>query len=372
MRRRMCNFACCLVLAAAAPLAAQEVPHVGDHPAGVPMRIRDYTFPSFLVLNFAPTPAMSLGKGNWGFEVHLSKVNNFQVSPAVERYLASTRDDGERRRLDDADAAAIAALPEGEGFFIDLETDIVEMRAHYGLTDRIDVGASIHYLRYSGGLLDGLIEGFHDLVGFSQQGRQYVPRDQLQVIIGRNGQVFARAIDSAPDGGFGDPFLFARYTFPSAGRWGFNTEVALKPPVASVSSSASSGGWDYGVQLTADRRWERDALIFNAQVVWVGDFTPTAYRVGEAIPALPAFDVSYIHAFHGPRSTRLFLQGLTAEHPLRDLVNSDLTKLEVQLTAGLKWDTSLGTMGVGITENLLNFDNTPDLGIHLSWATVVD
>ena len=372
MRRPLIGLCFASLLSSAVPLSAQEVLHVGEHPAGIPMRIRDFTFPSFLVLTFAPTPGMSLGKGNWGLELHLSKVNNFQVSDAVEDYLEATRPDGQRRPLDDADAAAIIALPEGRGFYIDLETDIVELKAHYGLTDRIDVGATVQYLRYSGGILDGVIEEFHDLTGFSQQGRSFVDRDQIQVVIGRDGQVFARALQDVSDGGFGDPFLFVRYTFPSSGRWHFNAEVGAKPPLASVDDAVSSGSWDFGVQLTADRRWERSALIVNAALVSAGDFEPTSFRIGADVPLLPALQVSWIHSFGGPKGTRFFLQGLSAEHALRDLIDSELTQLEVQLTAGFKWDSSLGTWGVGLTENLFSFDNTPDIGLHLSWGTVIE
>ncbi len=372
MKPPLRSLCCSLVLAASWPLGAQEVLHVGDHPTGIPMRMRDFTFPSFLVLTFAPSPAMSLGQGRWGVELHLSKVNNFQVSDAVEDYLATTRPDDVRRRLDQADAEAIVAMPAGHGFFIDIETDILELKAHYGLTDRIDVGATLHYLRYSGGILDGIIEGFHDLTDFSQQGRNFVERDQTQVVIGREGQVFAQAIDGVSDGGFGDPFLFGRYTFPSTGRWRFEAELAVKPPLASSEDALSSGSWDVGLQLTADRRWSRDALIVNAAVVHAGDFEATSFRKGTDVPLLPAVHVTWIHSWGGPKNSRFFLQGLSAEHPLRDLIDSELTQLEVQLTAGVKWDTALGTWGVGLTKNLFNFDNTPDIGLHFSWGRVID
>jgi len=361
-----------LLVALTTPYAhTQDVVHVGEDPLGIPMRIRDFTFPGFLLLTFAPTPAESLGRGKWGVELHVSAVNDFQVSPEVEAYLAQTRADGQRRRLDEADANFVVGLPGGSGFYIDLETDILEFAVHYGVTDRFDVGATVNYYRFSGGILDGTIEGFHDLLDLGQQGRNFVERDEVQVIIGRNGDVFIRVLEPPSNGGFGDPFLFARYTFPGQlGGWRFNLEAGLKPPLASESKALTSGAWDGGLQLTADRRWRRNALILNLAVVSPGDFEDTDFRVGVKVPILKSLQASWIHLFTGGRHTRVFLQALLAEHPLSDLVESDLTKLEAQLTVGVKWDTSVGTWGIGLTENLFNMDNTPDIGVHLSWGKV--
>ncbi|MBL1260654.1 MAG: hypothetical protein COB33_009015 [Thiotrichaceae bacterium] len=42
-----------------------------------PFQIRDYTFPSFLLLGFAPTPAIPLGKGRHHFSLNYNVVNDF-------------------------------------------------------------------------------------------------------------------------------------------------------------------------------------------------------------------------------------------------------------------------------------------------------
>ena len=59
---------------------------------------------------------------------------------------------------------------------------------------------------------------------------------------------------------------------------------------------------------------------------------------------------------------------LLSEHPLRDFVESDLSDPEFQITFGLKWATKAGVFGVGLTENVFHYANTPDIGIHLSWG----
>lgn len=60
-----------------------------------------------------------------------------------------------------------------------------------------------------------------------------------------------------------------------------------------------------------------------------------------------------------------------AEHPLREVVDSALSELEIQLTGGIRWNTSLGDIAFGVTENVANFDNTPDIGLHVTWSSTL-
>lgn len=48
---------------------------------------------------------------------------------------------------------------------------------------------------------------------------------------------------------------------------------------------------------------------------------------------------------------------------------TDLSDPEFQITFGVKWATTDGVFGIGLTENLFNYANTPDIGVHLSSGT---
>ncbi len=39
-----------------------------------------------------------------------------------------------------------------------------------------------------------------------------------------------------------------------------------------------------------------------------------------------------------------------------------------KVTLGVQIETWGGLLGLAVTENLFNFDNTPDLGVHLSFG----
>jgi len=344
---------------------ARYTPLIEDS-MGAPFRVRDYTFPSFLVLGFTPAPAAPLGRGRTATEFHYSIINDFQSSPEVEAYLKQNRNNS-RRPLDAADVAFILGLPQGQAYYIDGEFSMLEFAFHWGLTEKLDLGIGVNYIHYGGQLLDGVIFNFHDAVGVGQGGRDYVINDRVQVVLGRdNGQDIVM-LERPSSGGLSDPSLFLRYALPDFARnWRSNVELGLKPSLMAEDKFLSTGSWDVGIQLTVDRRFIRNSWIFNLGVVYPGEFKQTRFQP----PNLPFINISWLHRFERWTSTRSFVQTLLAEHPYHELVDSELSEMEFQITAGLKWDTPAGTFGMGLTENILNFDNTPDVGLHFTWGVL--
>jgi len=360
-----------LVLASGSAIAADLPVFLSDDPIGVPMRVRNFTYPSLFLLGFAPAPAAPLGKGTLAVELHHSKINYFQMSPSVESYLRQSRGNV-RRRLNAADVDAIVSMPTGEAFYFDAEIDYTELFVHWGLTDRLDLSVAVPYLGFSGGILDGLIYDFHDALGLGQAGRDFVEERRFQAVFAGDGVVWEAFLERPSRGGFGDPSLYLRYAIPgSLGNWRFSVGAGVKAPVADVDAGLSTGAWDVGVLLTADLRLPKDALIINLGYVVPGTVSSldVAGARDFALPDLPSLNVSWIHRFNRWKRTRTFVQVLLSEHPLRDFVDSDLSDPEFQITFGMKWATSVGVFGVGLTENVFHYANTPDIGIHLSWGT---
>lgn len=347
----------------------EDASHLIDDGIGAPFRVRDYTFPSFLVLGFAPTPAAPLGKGNWAIEMHGSLVNDFQASESVETYLAETRG-GERGRrpLDATDVEAILAMPEGQAFYIDGEFNFFDVVMHYGLTDRLDLGVSLYSIGYTGGTLDSSIFDVHDKLGYGQQGRDFVADDQFQLVFGDDDLDPLVALERPAAGGWSDPSIYLRYGFPRrTSGWRYAMVIGAKAPLADQTESLSTGSWDFGAQLTAERRGKYNAFLLNISLVRPGDFRQN----GLELPLLPSAHLTFMHRFKRFPNTRIMLQALIAEHPFRDLVDSALTELETQLTLAIKWNTPMGVLGLGLTENLFNMDNTPDIGLHVSWGLLL-
>lgn len=197
------------------------------------------------------------------------------------------------------------------------------------------------------------------------QGRTLVADDQFQVVLGDGvGEGFV-LLDRPDPAGFADPYLGLRYAFPGTpGGWRFSSQVAVKPPIADEEEFRSTGSVDFGGQLTIDRHWSHHALILNVAAVKAGRF-----RFTESFepPLLTSATLSYLYRF---QKTVIAIQGLVAENAFSDLGGSALGDLELQVTLGLKRTTSAGVFGIAFTENISNFDNTPDIGLHLTWGLV--
>ena len=184
-------------------------------------------------------------------------------------------------------------------------------------------------------------------------------------MLGRGNGQGVVLLDRPSSGGLSDPSLFLRYALPELVRdWYGNLEIGLKIPLMDEDEFLSTGSWDFGYQMTIERRYTRDAWIVNFGAVFPGKFRQTGFEP----PNLPFVNISWLHRFKGLANTRSFVQTRLAEHPYRTNVDSELSDTAIQITAGLNWDTAIGIVGFGVTENFLHFDNTPDFGVHFTWV----
>ena len=368
-RRRQGGFAlaCAVFVAVFSPSPSwpqESTTPATDWRPPAPFRIRDLTLPNALVLGLIPVPPETVGRGSWAVELIYSHSNTFQVSDGVEEYL---RRRDRREPLSPADVVAILSEFGDDVFYIDGEFGLANFSAHYGLTQDLDVFVNIPYFIFTGGFFDGVIEGFHDALGVSQAGRDLVARNQFQILIPYEGGNVA-LLDRPSSGGFGDPVVGARYAWPVSRKgWRVGLEAAAKIPVAQSGKFLSSGSADYGVQLALGRTWRKNALVINASYVITGDFDGAP---GFEPAILPALNLAYLHRL-GARST-LVLQSLTAGSIFSDTTDSSLSDLEFQTTIGVKWKLRNGYVGIAVTENLFNYDNTPDIAAHVSFAFILE
>lgn len=347
---------------------------MNDFSYGLPMTVTNFTMPGFLILSAVPHSTWPAGKGRFISMMQFSSVNYFQVSQEVEDYLQATR--GEYpRSLDEDDVDYIINLPEGKGFYIDGELLFANAFFVYGLTDSVDLAMRLSFVDYSGGSLDDVIFGFHDAFGLGQQGRPYVSDNKFQYAIGGDGQLFTSSLGRAPKGGMLDPQLFLRYglRMPES-PWSASLALGVKPPLHTSSTNLiGTDRWDFGVLIGLERRWTRDVFVLNAALVYPGKIV--AEDSGDASfnrPLMPSINLSWIHRLKHWKNAEVFAQAMYAEHPLRDLFDSEFTDLDFQLTGGLKWHTRYGVFAFGMTENLFNMDNTPDIGFHVGWEWAID
>jgi hypothetical protein len=333
------------------------------HPA--PFWLRDMTFPNLLVLGFAPRSADPVGLGNWAIDVNLSVANAFQVSDGAQDWL--DRRGGPRRPLLPEDVGRMIDELAGSHFYLDGEFAVADLGARFGIGSRMTMSLRVSYLRFDGGFMEDPIYRFHDAFGLPQEGREFVKDDRFQLVFFDDDAAYT-VLDRPVSGGFADPVLGLAYSLPNrVGRWTFAGEAAVKVPVADSELLLSSGSWDVGLQLTAQCRWSKSAVVINLAHVVPGDFGQSDFF---DLHGLSSLNTAFLHRLG--RRTTLAVQTLVSDTIFSDSDDGDSDSIAFRLTAGLQIRALGGQLAFGVTENLFEADNAPDLGLHLGYSVVID
>lgn len=329
------------------------------------LRTRDLTPFGFLRLDMRPAHAVSIEPGSWAIETEVAYQNTWALSPEVEEYLTALESTG-RRDLGAAELQAIRDLP-GENYLIDLELALLDVTFHYKISHVWTAYMIASGVSYRGGFLDSTIEGFHDSFGFSSFGRPAVTRDQVNVVYDLKSSQYA-SLGAPTDGGLLDPTFGLRYTgWTLPGKWHLATEVAVKVPIAGRRELLSTGRTDYGMQVSLQRKGQHHAFYVDAAAVYYDGASQVARNDAQVIPTLI---VGYERMLTA--RTNVNLQGYIS----KSVYSRDETDLEellgekYQLSLGLRHRHNNFLITFGVTENLQNINNTPDIGFQLGVAWV--
>jgi hypothetical protein len=329
------------------------------------LRSRDLTPFGFLRLDMRPAHAVSIKPGSWAIETEVAYQNTWALSPDVEEYLTGLESSG-RRDIGAAELQAIRDLP-GENYLIDMELALLDVTFHYKISEIWTAYIIASGVSYQGGFLDSAIEGFHDSFGFSSFGRPAVTRNQVNLLYDLKSSQYA-SLGAPTDGGLLDPTFGVRYTgWTLPGKWHMATEIAVKVPVAGRRELLSTGRTDYGMQVSLQRKGQHHAFYVDAAAVYYDGASEVSAQDAQLIPTLI---VGYERMLTA--RTNVNLQGYIS----KSVYSHDETDLEELL--GDKYQLSLGVrhrrnnvlVTFGITENLQNINNTPDIGFQLGIAWV--
>jgi hypothetical protein len=346
-----------LVTAAAfgPPLPAAESDYLGL------LRARDLTTFGFLRLDMRPAHAIHSEPGTWAIETELAHQNTWALSSGARDYLDTLEG---RRRLGPDEVADILALP-GENYVFDMELAQLDVTLHYKFTEHWGGYLVMSGVSYSGGFLDGSIESFHDMFGFDNNGRPAVERNAVNLIADLNDADLA-VFDAPTTGGLLDPTIGVRYSSPQQLEgWNFVLEAAAKLALQGEEEFLSTGKSDYGVQATLQRFGDHHAWYVSASAVYYdgrSSITPTDPQV------VPTLVLGYERKLSD--KTHLVLQTYISDsiYSKEDTELSELLDTKLQLSLGFYRRMGRGVLSFAITENLQNFNNTPDVGLQLGWA----
>lgn len=328
------------------------------------LRSRDLSPFGILRLDMRPAHAVSIEPGSWALETEIGFQNTWALSPEVEKYLTGLESQG-RRNLGPADAQAIYALP-GENYLVDMEQASLDVTLHYKISTNWTSYLTLSALSYQGGFLDGTIEKFHETFGFSSFGRPAATRNDVSLIFDvKSAQA---ALFSPPDGGLADPTIGLRYVGVSLpDPWKLSLEAAVKVPLEGRRLMMSSGRADYGFQASLQRFGNHHAVYVDLAAVYYAGSVAPAPQDAQIVPTLI---IGYERKLTA--NTNVNLQAYVSQGLYKDY-ETDLDELlgtKFQVSLGVRHRIDRFVISFGITENLQNINNTPDIGFQLGVAYV--
>ena len=344
-----------LVALAASPAAAADL--YGLLPG------RDLSPFGFLRLDMRPAHAVSIEPGSFALETEFASQNTWAMSPKVERYLTELEESG-RRQLGEAELAAIRDLP-GENYLIDLEMNAVDMTLHYKFSPRLSGYLVATAVAFDGGFLDSTVERFHQAFGLSSFGRPAVARDSINLVYDLKSTSYA-SLDVPSSKGLLDPTIGLRYSGIQLGRaWNLSIEGAVKLALDGERPLLSTGRSDYGLQAAAQWRGERQAFYANVSAVY---YSGGEFLVRHEAQVVPTLILGYEYALTPNTNLNIQSYASTSMYSHRDTDLEELLGNKYQITAGFRHRRDDVVVSFGITENVQNINNTPDIGFQFGVA----
>lgn len=338
----------------AGPLHAESESMQDDAGAGFAglLPVRDMTLFGFRRLDMRPAP-VTASAGRPAVEFAFGYQNTWSLSPDVRGYLSQRARSG----FTDVDVEHLRAMP-GEHYLADMEMALLDVTLRYPLTDRLDAYAMVSAAQLTAGRMDGLIEGFHRRFGFDDFGRPGVARNRFNLYLDLKG-VQIRELNRDDLGGLLDPVVGLRYALPlDTRRFRLVAEAALKLPVES-NGLMSTGRADVGAQVTA--QWFRRAHAFYASgalVRFAG--SPAPYR--NASTTVPSGIFGYEYRWQEKTNVVAQLAVSRSSFTSRETDLDELRGMKYQLSLGLRQCLPRACITAAVTENVVRFNNTPDVG----------
>ncbi|MGE0641579.1 MAG: DUF3187 family protein [Thermoanaerobaculia bacterium] len=354
-RRSTAVLALFIAAAAAVPAGAEIDRYLID--TG-PLRIRDQFLPGLGYLGFDPVSADILSPGEWQLDFVVTASNSFAHSIEIERALEARPD---RSGLGLEELRAIQPDHAGHGlFYLDGEHTRWAVAARRGIGHGLQVEIVVPVIRIDGGFLDSTIEGFHDTFSLGQAGRLGAPRGRFGAYVRSGDQEVY--LDRSPGTALGDIVLGVRYDLRRS-RPAPKLELAIeglaKLPTGDVDRLTSSGSADFGAQLLGTRYFRGSCLHFSLGAAYLGPHELYDLDPQTIVSGMLAWEIAL-----GGKTTGL-VQATVSQSPFKDLSSAEIRSASTQLTAGVKHAFGRNVLFLGVTENLANFNNSADIGLHI-------
>jgi hypothetical protein len=192
-----------------------------------------------------------------------------------------------------------------------------------------------------------------------------VRKNQVNYIYDLKGSQLT-SLGAPTDGGLLDPTIGLRHAgWRLPDRWALSMEAAIKVPVDGTRHLLSTGHFDYGFQASLQRHGVRHAVYADVAAVYYGGTDFPARQGARIIPTL-ILGYEYLLTPTTNINVQAYASTSTYSSRLTDLHELTGSKYQYSLGVRHRWQRVLLTFGV--TENVQNLNNTPDISFQLGVA----
>ena len=249
-------------------------------------------------------------------------------------------------------AAASIFIEEPGVFFMDYHFTDTRLAINHGFANGWSAELSFNDRRIVNAHLDKITEEFHDLFGIDQNGRTEVEKDDTRILIPEHGVDLGKNAKGEFSQTFG--LSVQKVLIDKSVRW----------PAVAVNFNMSyetlgegmieQGSVDYGVQFSVAQKRKASYLYGNISYTYFGS--------DESL-GVPLTDKQF-SGMLGYEIITAPNQAFIVQYLFSDGVVEDLGALEDvshEIHLGYKWRTQSLLWETGLVENIVNFDNSPDV-----------
>jgi hypothetical protein len=249
--------------------------------------------------------------------------------------------------------------PGDRRFLVDGEAVTFEVTLTRGLSRDLDVGVRLPFHSRDAGVLDAIIDEFHDLtapIGFLDNDRPDFDRDEFRV----EGRTEDGGTFSWDEGtGLGDVEAFAKWRFRDGGREGWSAAVVGRVTAPTGTDPFDGQGVGAGVQVVAAKRLGRAFDVF----LGVGGTAQSEDEVDGVGYETFRGHVFAALEYRPARTWSLVLETDYATRLVDDVVRFEDEHWYVHLSAKVDLGCRT-TFEIGFSENVAGQQATADFGVH--------
>jgi hypothetical protein len=261
----------------------------------------------------------------------------------------------------------------GSKYLLDYEMFDTIVSVDYGFTERLGLELSFENRHYFGGAMDGLIQGFHNLFGVDQNGRDEVPKNRkvVQRFDPETGLMLSETSASELDNNGLSLLLNYNLTHGTEIWPSVNVFGIVRYGLTCADICTDKHPVDFGFGTGFAKRWIKNWYTYAALGYTLYESRKPRITAPGVEPI--EFDnnaISGVFALSWRLTPNFSIVGqyLYSDPDIKNIAEMDKASQEVDF--GFNWKTTYGLLEFAVIENIVNYDNSADFGLHWGWSYI--